>query len=130
MLKVSFQPDFVIDNSEIIDGPQAKKEDNEDEFLENIGNFKSQIGDLISNNRDLSVIPLGTGSSAPGKYRNVSSTLIELPSSNILLDCGEGTLGQLFRVFGPRLEEVLMKIRLIFISHLHADHHLGMPIFP
>ena len=128
LLKISFLPEFKIDESEVINGPQDKKEDNEDEFMENIDNFKKQIGEITDNvnSKNLNVIPLGTGASSPGKYRNVSSTMIQTSSRNILLDCGEGTNGQLLRVFGPLLNEELLKIKLIFISHLHADHHLGI----
>lgn len=73
------------------------------------------------------IIALGTGSSAPSKYRNVSATLIHAPGHGYyLLDCGENTLGQLKRVFEPeQLREVLRNLRMIWISHLHADHHLG-----
>lgn len=47
---------------------------------------------------DLEIVLLGTGSSQPSKYRNVSSIHINLFSKGgILLDCGEGTLGQLKR---------------------------------
>jgi len=47
---------------------------------------------------DLEIILLGTGSSQPSKYRNVSSIHINLFSKGgLLLDCGEGTLGQLKR---------------------------------
>ena len=73
------------------------------------------------------IIALGTGSSAPSKYRNVSATLLYAPGYGYyLLDCGENTLGQLQRVFEPeKLREVLRNLRMIWISHLHADHHLG-----
>lgn len=73
------------------------------------------------------IIPLGTGSSAPSKYRNVSATLLKMPGYGYyLLDCGENTLGQMKRVFRPdELREVLQNLRMIWISHLHADHHLG-----
>ncbi|KAJ5114353.1 hypothetical protein NUU61_000112 [Penicillium alfredii] len=73
------------------------------------------------------IIALGTGSSAPSKYRNVSATLLHAPGYGYyLLDCGENTLGQLKRVFEPeQLREVLRNLRMIWISHLHADHHLG-----
>ncbi|KAL4934534.1 ribonuclease Z [Aspergillus undulatus] len=76
---------------------------------------------------DAEIITLGTGSSSPSKYRNVSSTLVHVPDQGYyLLDCGEGTLGQLKRLFNPeQLHEVLQNLRLIWISHLHADHHLG-----
>ncbi|KAL5342452.1 hypothetical protein BJX70DRAFT_386225 [Aspergillus crustosus] len=76
---------------------------------------------------NVEIITLGTGSSIPSKYRNVSSTLIHVPDKGYyLLDCGEGTLGQLKRIFNPeQLREVFQNLRLIWVSHLHADHHLG-----
>lgn len=47
---------------------------------------------------DMEIVLLGTGSSQPSKYRNVSSIFINLfLKGSILLDCGEGTLGQLKR---------------------------------
>lgn len=78
-------------------------------------------------NPDAEVVPLGTGSSVPSKYRNVSATLIRVPGVGCyLLDCGEGTLGQLRRAFGPdQVADILRQLRCIVISHLHADHHLG-----
>lgn len=73
------------------------------------------------------VITLGTGSALPSKYRNVSATLVRVPGiGNYLFDCGENTLGQLARIFPlEELVNVLKGLRLIWISHLHADHHLG-----
>lgn len=47
---------------------------------------------------DMEIVLLGTGSSQPSKYRNVSAIHINLFSNGgLLLDCGEGTLGQLKR---------------------------------
>ncbi|XP_050085993.1 ribonuclease Z, mitochondrial [Anopheles aquasalis] len=71
---------------------------------------------------------LGTGSSIPNKTRNVSATLILTnPQSSILLDCGEGTVGQIVRFFGKtQAESVLRSLKAVYISHLHADHHLGL----
>lgn len=43
----------------------------------------------------------------------------------MLLDCGEGTLGQMYRFYGDRTHEVLKKLRGIFISHMHMDHYMG-----
>lgn len=76
---------------------------------------------------DTEVTTLGTGSALPSKYRNVSATLIRVPGvGNYLLDCGENTLGQLSRVFSQdELRNVIKDLRIIWISHLHADHHLG-----
>ena len=70
---------------------------------------------------------LGTGSSVPSKYRNVSSILVETaPGSWLLLDCGEGSLGQLVRIKGwDGAMAVLRGLRAVYVSHLHADHHLG-----
>ena len=76
---------------------------------------------------DAEVITLGTGSALPSKYRNVSSTLLRIPGyGSYLLDCGENTLGQLRRIFTPsELNDILTDLRMIWISHMHADHHLG-----
>jgi ribonuclease Z len=82
---------------------------------------------------EISVIPLGTGSAVPSKYRNVSGTLVQIPRwGNILLDAGEGTWGQLVRHFGDDgpshsgIWEVLRNLKCIFISHIHGDHHIGL----
>ncbi|PLB44626.1 hypothetical protein P170DRAFT_440878 [Aspergillus steynii IBT 23096] len=91
--------------------------------------FQSRLDSFRQNlpGCDAEVITLGTGSSVPSRYRNVSSTLVRVPGFGYyLLDCGENTLGQLKRVFEPeQLREVLQNLRAIWISHLHADHHLG-----
>jgi ribonuclease Z len=73
------------------------------------------------------IIALGTGSSLPSKYRNVSGTLVRVPGHySYLLDCGENTIGQLQRMYSKEeLIQVLKELRMIWISHGHADHHLG-----
>lgn len=73
------------------------------------------------------IVTLGTGSALPSKYRNVSATLLRVPKwGSMLFDCGENTLGQLKRVFpADEFKQVLKELRMIFISHMHADHHLG-----
>ncbi|KAK8113715.1 uncharacterized protein PG998_001795 [Apiospora kogelbergensis] len=91
------------------------------DFLAKIEKVESDIP-----NRDAEVITLGTGSALPSKYRNVSATLVKVPGyGNYLFDAGENTLGQMRRVFGNELPTVLQDLRAIWISHLHADHHLG-----
>ncbi|KAH8926607.1 hypothetical protein BT69DRAFT_1347937 [Atractiella rhizophila] len=73
------------------------------------------------------VTTLGTGSAMPSSYRTVSSTLVQVPGyGNVLLDVGEGTLGQLSRRFGQELDDILQDLKFIFISHMHADHHAGL----
>ncbi|KAM3921970.1 zinc phosphodiesterase ELAC protein 2 [Leptodactylus fuscus] len=73
------------------------------------------------------VVFLGTGSAVPMKTRNVSSTLVHIsPSAVMLLDCGEGTFGQLHRHYGDRVDVILSRLSAVFISHIHADHHTGL----
>ncbi|PGH26462.1 hypothetical protein AJ80_01775 [Polytolypa hystricis UAMH7299] len=93
-----------------------------EEFQEKLATLRQ---DLSCGNAE--IITLGTGSSLPSKYRNVSATLLRIPGhGNYLFDCGENTLGQLQRTFSPsELKEVLRDLKVIWISHLHADHHLG-----
>ncbi|KAF1811714.1 hypothetical protein P152DRAFT_398582 [Eremomyces bilateralis CBS 781.70] len=77
-------------------------------------------------NPETEIITLGTGSALPSNHRNVSATLVRVPGhGSYLLDCGEGTLGQIKRVYGRKYKEVIKDLRMIWISHLHADHHLG-----
>ncbi|RKP06137.1 beta-lactamase-like protein [Thamnocephalis sphaerospora] len=83
---------------------------------------------------DIMITTLGTGSAVPSKYRNVSATFLTIPDvGTVFLDAGEGTYGQLYRHLGPEgsaqrmsVEECLRQLRCIFVSHLHADHHLGV----
>ncbi|KAI3759699.1 hypothetical protein L6452_07708 [Arctium lappa] len=77
---------------------------------------------------NVEIVLLGTGSSQPSKYRNVSSVFINLFSKgSLLLDCGEGTLGQLKRRFGIQgADDAVRGLRFIWISHIHADHHTGL----
>ncbi|KAL1551517.1 tRNAse Z trz4, mitochondrial, variant 2 [Salvia divinorum] len=45
----------------------------------------------------------------------------------VLLDCGEGSLGQLKRRFGVQgADEAIRGLKCIWISHIHADHHTGL----
>nr|XP_020651971.1 zinc phosphodiesterase ELAC protein 2 isoform X1 [Pogona vitticeps] len=73
------------------------------------------------------VVFLGTGSAVPMKIRNVSSTLINVSSTqSLILDCGEGTFVQLCHHYGDEIDKILCNIDAIFVSHIHADHHTGL----
>lgn len=70
---------------------------------------------------DLDVVFLGTGGSVPSARRNTASVLVRRGGDRILFDCGEGTQRQMQRSTG------LIPVDSIFITHLHADHYLGLP---
>ena len=70
---------------------------------------------------ELSVFFAGTAGSAPSARRGLPALLIRRGAERILIDCGEGTQRQLLRSVG------LTDLTDIFITHLHADHWLGLP---
>jgi ribonuclease Z len=70
----------------------------------------------------LTVTFLGTAGSLPTPDRNPSAIMINREGELILFDCGEGTQRQMMRA-----KTGMMKLNHIFITHLHADHILGIP---
>ena len=71
---------------------------------------------------DLDVVFLGTSGSAPTAQRAASATLVRRGGERLLIDCAEGTQRQLLRS-----DVGLVELREIFLTHLHADHFLGLP---
>ena len=65
---------------------------------------------------------LGTGSAIPTKDRFLSGQVVNHEEHLFLVDCREGTQIQL-----RRFKKSINRISGIFISHLHADHYLGLP---
>jgi ribonuclease Z len=70
---------------------------------------------------DLSVFFAGTAGSAPTPRRGLPAVLVRRGGDRLLFDCGEGTQRQLIRSVG------LTELTDVFITHLHADHWLGLP---
>ncbi|HID47821.1 MAG TPA: MBL fold metallo-hydrolase, partial [Methanococcaceae archaeon] len=69
----------------------------------------------------MKIVFLGTGSSIPTKKRNQPSIALKYRGDVLLFDCGEGTQRQMiYTDISP------MKVKYIFISHLHGDHILGI----
>jgi ribonuclease Z len=71
---------------------------------------------------DLDVVFLGTSASAPSAQRSPSALLVRRGGDRLLFDCGEGTQRQL-----QRSSIGLVDLEEIFLTHLHADHYLGLP---
>lgn len=90
--------------------------------------MKTEDTDAEKADKGILITTLGTGSALPSKYRNVSGTLLHLPHEQgfVLFDAGEGTYGQLCRKFGKDVDRILRELRVVFLSHLHGDHHMGM----
>jgi ribonuclease Z len=68
----------------------------------------------------LSIRFLGTSASRPTVERNVSAIAVVREGETMLFDCGEGTQRQMMR-YG-----VAFALADIFLTHLHADHVLGV----
>ena len=69
----------------------------------------------------MEILFLGTAGTVPTEIRNHPALIIEYLNEPFLFDCGEGTQRQM------RLANVNpMQIDHIFITHMHADHILGL----
>lgn len=95
-------------------------------FVDVSRSLKDQVETLV----------LGTGSALPSTLRNVLCNLVRIPFKaadgttgfrTIVLDAGENSLGSLRRLYQPGEFNMIMdELSMIYLSHLHADHHLGI----
>ncbi len=69
----------------------------------------------------MQVIFLGTSSAVPTVRRNTVSIVVKTSEGQLMFDCGEGTQRQmLYAGLNP------MKLKAIFITHMHFDHTMGL----
>lgn len=54
--------------------------------------------------------------------------MVFIKGHGLLMDCAEGSYGQLLDHFQTveRVNEVLLKLKTVFITHIHGDHQLGI----
>ncbi|NJC25346.1 ribonuclease Z [Neolewinella antarctica] len=65
---------------------------------------------------------LGTAGAVPSHGRFCSGVVLRTETTDILIDCGEGTQMQL-----QNAGIGMGKCKLILITHLHGDHYFGLP---
>jgi ribonuclease Z len=70
----------------------------------------------------LEILFLGTGASIPSRDRAMPCVAVRSGTDIVLFDCGEGTQRQM--MVSPFS---FMKVKGIFITHMHGDHFLGLP---
>ena len=64
----------------------------------------------------------------PTSHRNASSVMIFNKKGAVMMDCAEGTYSQLVSHLGSqeRVDRTLIRLRCLYITHLHGDHQYGM----
>ncbi|GAB6160982.1 hypothetical protein JCM12298_01410 [Desulfothermus naphthae] len=71
----------------------------------------------------MEVIFLGVGEACDEKYPNTSLLLYTGNQKTLLLDCGFSVTHEFFKY-----EKDVNKVDIIWISHFHGDHFLGLPL--
>jgi len=70
----------------------------------------------------LRIVFLGTAASVPTNDRSLPSIVVQREGDIIMFDCGEGTQRQMIKA-----KIGLNRNMVIFITHMHGDHVLGLP---
>ena len=91
-------------------------------------NGSFNIDPLTNKLEDPQILFLGTSSMKPTAHRGASAIYVMNQDSAILLDAAEGSYGQLFDHFKTQeaVDSILVKTRVIYITHLHGDHCYGI----
>ena len=70
---------------------------------------------------EFSLTILGSSSATPTENRHHSAFILRFGSQKFMIDCGEGTQNRCLEY-----DINFQKIEVIFITHLHGDHILGL----
>ncbi len=76
---------------------------------------------ICAQGQSITVTLLGTGSPVPNLERFGPSILVQAGSQVLLVDCGRGAVQRLFQL------GMLKEVHSLFLTHLHADHVVGIP---
>jgi hypothetical protein len=144
---IGFDKNGLITNESLNDDDQKEslKEMMESVKKANLGNqdFSGKEGSVKYANEP-EILFLGTISMKPQLYRSPSAIYFHIPGTKdpqpsprkdfsqgygVIMDCSEGTYGQLQDHFQDQeiVDSVMRGLKVIFITHLHGDHMLGLP---
>lgn len=87
-----------------------------------IGAILVLLTPILVQGQQLKVTLLGTGAPPPEIERFGPSTLVEAGTEQLLFDVGRGTTQRL-----SQLNVSLDDVDVVFLTHLHADHTVGLP---
>jgi ribonuclease Z len=76
----------------------------------------------VNTSSEMKITLLGTGVPTPVLQRFGPGTLVEAGEEQLVFDVGRGTLQRLFQ-----LKRQLKNIPVVFLTHLHSDHTVGLP---
>ena len=98
-----------------------------DRFLPELDILSSSVENSLPIFSTFAVTHVGTGCKLPSKIRNTLGILIHYKEGFIVLDVGEGFLGQLRRIYGIKnAEYILINTKCVWFSHFHGDHVIGL----
>lgn len=88
---------------------------------------EAQVEELFTTDEP-QILFLGTASTKATGYRGASAIYYFGKDGGVLMDAAEGSFGQLWDHFNDKakVDEVLLKTRAIFITHMHGDHCIGI----
>src|SRR5580704_18148836 len=82
----------------------------------------ANLAPAVAADSSFRVVLLGSGVPDPDPNRFSASTLIEAGDHKLLIDVGRGATIRLYQLHVP-----LSKIDVVFFTHYHSDHTIGLP---